>query len=223
MSRKSRRSGRKRSYTIWIIPVLVIVTGVVGYYIFTQSGVSSGCSLCNTPASPAVLSDLNGVSTSTLNSVGSGAAGIASPTAITGGSALTVNGKPEILYMGAEYCPYCGAERWAMIVALDKFGSFTGIDYMQSSATDVYANTPTFTFVNATYSSSYIAFVSVEETDRNQALAPDRHLAGDHPPADLRHRWDHPIRRLCERIRDNERAVHTDGPQDRSEPIRGTV
>jgi thiol-disulfide isomerase/thioredoxin len=169
MSRKSRRSGRKRSYTIWIIPVLVIVTGVVGYYIFTQSGVSSGCSLCNTPASPAVLSDLYGVSTSTLNTVGSGAAGIASPTSISGGAPLTLNGKPEILYMGAEFCPYCAAERWAMIVALDKFGNFTGIQYMESDPTDVYPNTPTFTFVNATYSSSYIAFVTVEETDRNQA------------------------------------------------------
>ena len=55
-----------------------------------------------------------------------------------------------------------------MIVALDKFGSFAGIEYMQSSATDVYPNTPTFTFVNATYASSYISFVAGEQLDRNQ-------------------------------------------------------
>ena len=89
-----------------------------------------------------------------------------SPTSISG-SSLTLNGKPEILYMGAEYCPYCAAERWAMIVALDKFGNFTGIQYMQSTSTDVYPNTPTFTFVGATYTSNYVTFVTVEQADRN--------------------------------------------------------
>src|SRR4029077_18361665 len=80
---------------------------------------------------------------------------------------LVLNGKPEVLYIGAEYCPFCAAERWAMIVALDKFGSFAGIGDSQSSATDVFPNTPTFTFRNATYTSNYISFVSVEQLDRN--------------------------------------------------------
>ncbi len=55
-----------------------------------------------------------------------------------------------------------------MIVAFDKFGNFTGIQYMQSSSTDIYPNTPTFTFVGATYTSNYVAFVTVEQTDRNE-------------------------------------------------------
>ena len=72
------------------------------------------------------------------------------------------------MYIGAEYCPYCGAERWAMIIALDKFGNFTGIEYMQSApAPEAYPNTSTFTFVNATYSSPYITFVPVEAKDRS--------------------------------------------------------
>jgi hypothetical protein len=41
---------------------------------------------------------------------------------------------------------------------------------MQSSATDLLPSTPTFTFVNATYTSSYIAFVTVEQQDRNYNL-----------------------------------------------------
>jgi thiol-disulfide isomerase/thioredoxin len=102
-----------------------------------------------------------------LNQVGAGATGVNSPTSISG-SALTLNGKPEILYMGAEYCPFCAAERWALIVALDKFGTFTGIQYMQSDASDVYPNTPTYSFVDATYNSSYIAFVSVETETRSE-------------------------------------------------------
>ncbi|MGH9918970.1 MAG: hypothetical protein ACRD6W_08905, partial [Nitrososphaerales archaeon] len=65
MSRRVRTGQRKRSNAIYIIPILVIVTAVAGYYIFTQSGtVGTGCSLCGTPVSSTVLNDLSGVSIS---------------------------------------------------------------------------------------------------------------------------------------------------------------
>jgi thiol-disulfide isomerase/thioredoxin len=171
MSRRTRRTGSKRSYRWLVIPLLVAVTAIVGYYIFTQSGTAGGSSPLNgQPASAEVLNDLAGVSANTLNQVGIPSPSIVNPpTAISGATALTINGKPGVLYMGAEYCPYCAAERWSMIVALDKFGNFTGIQYMQSASTDVYPNTPTFSFVGATYTSKYIAFESVEQADRNQA------------------------------------------------------
>lgn len=167
MSRRVRTGQRKRSNAVYIIPILVVVTGVVGYYIFTQSGTAGGASrLIGQPVSATVLNDLSGVSMNTLNTLGK-VSSVNSPTALSGGSLLTLNGKPEVLYMGAEYCPYCAAERWALIVAFDKFGNFTGIQYMQSSGTDVYPNSPTFTFVGATYTSKYVAFVTVEQADRN--------------------------------------------------------
>ncbi|HEV2390072.1 MAG TPA: DUF929 family protein [Nitrososphaerales archaeon] len=167
MSRRVRTGQRKRSNAIYIIPILVVVTGVVGYYIFTQSGTAGGASpLIGQPVSATVLNELSGVSMSTLNQIGK-ASSVNSPTATSGGTPLTLNGKPEVLYMGAEYCPYCAAERWAIIVAFDKFGTFTGIQYMQSSGTDVYPNTPTFTFVGATYTSQYVSFVTVEQADRS--------------------------------------------------------
>jgi thiol-disulfide isomerase/thioredoxin len=169
MSRKGRRSGAKRSYTPWIILGLVVVTAVVGYYIFTGSGAGTGSPLNNTPVSQTILSQLSGVSLGTLGQVGSNQPNVAPTKPTTNTTPLTLNGKPEVLYMGAEYCPYCAAERWAMIVALDKFGNFTGLQYMQSDSTDIYPNTPTFTFVGATYTSNYISFESVEQSDRNGA------------------------------------------------------
>jgi thiol-disulfide isomerase/thioredoxin len=169
MSRKSRRSGTKRSYTPWIILGLVVVTAVVGYYIFTSSGAGSGSPLNNTPVSQTILSQLSGVRTATLELVGSSQPNVSPTKPTTNTTPLTLNGKPEVLYMGAEYCPYCAAERWAMIVALDKFGNFSGLQYMQSDSTDIYPNSPTFTFVGASYTSSYISFVSVEQSDRNGA------------------------------------------------------
>jgi hypothetical protein len=72
-------------------------------------------------------------------------------------------GKPEVLYVGGEYCPYCAAERWALIVALSRFGTFSGLKETTSSGSDVFPNTPTFTFRGSTYTSQYIDFVPVEE------------------------------------------------------------
>ena len=71
--------------------------------------------------------------------------------------------------MGAEYCPYCAAERWAMIVALSRFGTFSGLSTVHSAAAngagnaEPYPNTPTWTFVHATYTSKYLTFTPVEE------------------------------------------------------------
>jgi thiol-disulfide isomerase/thioredoxin len=78
------------------------------------------------------------------------------------GSPLVQDSKPVMLYMGAEYCPYCAATRWAMVIALMRFGDLSGLKYMTSSATDYSASTPTFTFANSSYSSRYITFISVE-------------------------------------------------------------
>ncbi|HTV12116.1 MAG TPA: DUF929 family protein [Acidimicrobiales bacterium] len=76
--------------------------------------------------------------------------------------ALSVGGKPEILYIGGEYCPYCANERWAMVMALSKFGTFSGLSGTTSSSTDVYPGTPTFSFYKSSYTSKYISFVGVE-------------------------------------------------------------
>ncbi|MCW2894240.1 MAG: hypothetical protein JWO75_3729 [Actinomycetia bacterium] len=76
---------------------------------------------------------------------------------------LTSGGKPEVLYLGGEYCPYCATQRWAMINALSRFGTFSGLTTTHSSSTDVDPNTPTFTFYKSTYTSKYVNFTPVEE------------------------------------------------------------
>ena len=78
-----------------------------------------------------------------------------------------INGKPTVLYISAEYCPFCAAERWALVIALLRFGNFTKLHYMASSAYDYAPDTPTFTFYNSSYNSNYINFVAVELTTRN--------------------------------------------------------
>lgn len=102
------------------------------------------------------------VSAPTSADVKSAATDLGSYFAYVGGTALTSGGKPEVLFMGGEYCPYCATQRWAIINALSRFGTFTGLTAIHSSSTDVYPNTPTFTFYGSKYTSKYISFVSVE-------------------------------------------------------------
>jgi hypothetical protein len=80
---------------------------------------------------------------------------------------LTANGKPLVVYVGAEYCPYCAAERWAAVIALSRFGTFSGLGQTHSSSTDVYPNTATLSFHGASYTSQYLQFQGVE-TQSNQ-------------------------------------------------------
>lgn len=120
-----------------------------------------------------VITAATSVPISVLDKVGLGSdlsSSVLPPMKIRPGSPLlTSAGKPEILYMGAEYCPYCGAERWAMVVALSQLGKFSNLHTTSSSSTDLYPNTPTFTFYKSTYTSQYISFVPVEQETRSQA------------------------------------------------------
>jgi len=103
------------------------------------------------------------VAATTQSAISSAASQLGSYFATVNGTALTSNGKPELLYIGGEYCPYCAAERWSMVNALSRFGTFTGLATTHSSTSDVYPDTPTYTFTKAKYTSSYLTFTSVEE------------------------------------------------------------
>ncbi|MBV8462364.1 MAG: DUF929 family protein, partial [Acidimicrobiales bacterium] len=88
---------------------------------------------------------------------------VTAPTVISGHPPLSLGGKaPSMLYYGAEYCPYCAAERWGMAVALARFGTWSGLKVTASSHSDVYPATPTFSFHGTVLSSPYINFVPIE-------------------------------------------------------------
>ena len=81
-----------------------------------------------------MVSKVTNVPASTLDKIGDGGGAFTGKIPpVNGGTPLTANGKPEMLYMGAEYCPYCAAERWSMIVALSRFGTFSGLSTVHSS------------------------------------------------------------------------------------------
>lgn len=167
--RAPARRGRPAGLFTWLAVGLVVVVVATLVIIKVTSG-PSGSSTATPfqPASPTVVDELTHVPASVFDAVGvtSPIASVTPPQAIKGLPSLTasVKGKtlPEILYIGAEYCPYCAAQRWSTIIALSRFGTFKGLGNMSSYSGDIYPNTPTFTFVRASYSSPYVAFDTVE-------------------------------------------------------------
>jgi Domain of unknown function (DUF929) len=179
-----RAAARRAEQRRWILisggSVLLVILIVVGLIVFkankgSSTASTSSSSLTGT-ALTNVVSKITTVPASTLDSVGSGGGSVSGKPVTISGTALTSAGKPEVLYQGAEYCPYCAAERWGMIVALSRFGTFSGLATIHSAAAngagdaEPYPNTPTWTFVNAHYTSQYLVFSSVEE----QTNIPDK-------------------------------------------------
>jgi hypothetical protein len=112
----------------------------------------------------AIARNLATIPASTYDTVGAGPSGsnAVSPLDPISAPALTAGGKPEILYLGAEYCPYCAAERWSLVTALSRFGTFTGLHFIHSTSQDVYSNTATLDFYRSAYSSKYVVFTPIE-------------------------------------------------------------
>ena len=51
-------------------------------------------------------------------------------------SPLIVDGKPSVVYIGALSCVFCAENRWAMALALSRFGNFTALYKGYSSLGD---------------------------------------------------------------------------------------
>jgi len=161
-----RRDQRRRVIAIGgVAVVLLAVIGIIIGALVSRSSPSHPAA-SSSPLPAGVQANLT-VPQGTLATVGIGSSSTQLLKSETG-PALTSGGKPEMLYIGAEWCPYCAAERWAMAVALSRFGSFTPLRGIHSSATDVYPNTATLTFYPSTYTSKYLVFTPVETEDVNR-------------------------------------------------------
>jgi len=165
------KGGRPAGLFTWLAVGLVVVVVAVLVIVKVSSSSSTPAASKGTfqATSPTVVSELTTIPASVFNAVGvtSPIAGVDPPQAVANQPALTATNSagqkvPEVLYIGAEYCPYCAAQRWTTIIALSRFGTFSGLGNMSSYSGDVYPNTPSFTFLKATYKSKYLVFKTVE-------------------------------------------------------------
>jgi hypothetical protein len=162
--------GRPVGLFTWIAVglVVVVVAALVVIKVTSGSATTSGTSSFQA-TDAATVAELTTIPASVFNTIGvdSPVSPVSPPQALAGQPALTstdANGKmvPEVFYLGAEYCPFCAAQRWPVIIALSRFGKWSGLGNMTSSSSDVYPSTPTFTFLKSKYTSPYLVFKSVE-------------------------------------------------------------
>ncbi|HUC59947.1 MAG TPA: DUF929 family protein [Streptosporangiaceae bacterium] len=145
--------------------VIVIVVGLVVVRSLTKTSAAPRAASTAAKTNANLQNLITNVPEAVLTKVGAGPTGTAAvaPLKTITDKPLTQDGKPEVLFMGAEYCPFCGAERWALTEALSRFGTFSDLHFIHSSSTDTYADTPTLTYYKSTYTSKYISFQPIEE------------------------------------------------------------
>jgi thiol-disulfide isomerase/thioredoxin len=73
------------------------------------------------------------------------------------GEPLLDGGKPLVFFMGAEWCPFCASERWALVKATSRFGKWSGLRELNSRmGQDYFPALATYDLSQATYTSDYL-------------------------------------------------------------------
>jgi uncharacterized protein DUF929 len=183
-ARVKKRQTVKRLEIIAIVAV-VVVSLVVGFYYALMNN-SDPLDGSHVPLS--VYDSLYQASVTQYGASGSSYLG--SVHNMTG-PVYSSNGKPILVFVGANYCEFCAVQRWSLIMALMRFGSFTtlitsngnvsSLEYMHSSAADF--NYATFTLSASSYHSNYLVFQPFEVYDRSGntiATLPANYTSGFH-------------------------------------------
>lgn len=82
-------------------------------------------------------------------------------------SLVKYSGKIPVLFISSEACPYCAAESWVLYYALSHFGTWSGAQFMYSNASDIFPNSPSLSFVNASFTSQDVSFYGYETSNRS--------------------------------------------------------
>jgi len=161
----------RRYLALGLIVVAIILLGAL-VLVRDNSGPSTTSTVETfSPASSSLVSTMTSVPPSVYNAVGvsSPANPVLAPQPAGNGRAplwlATVSGGPPlpvVFFYGAEFAPYAAVQRWPLILALSRFGTFNQLGLMQSSASTAFANLSTFTFWNVSYTSKYLILESVE-------------------------------------------------------------
>jgi hypothetical protein len=205
----------RRYLALGLIIVAICLLGAL-VIVRDNAGPSSSSSTVETfnAAPSSLISSLAAVPTSVYEQIGvsSPAVPVAPPQA-TGSSqpwlARLNNGpaEPVLFFYGAEFAPYAAVQRWPVILALSRFGTFNLLGLMQSSSTTAFSGLSTFTFWKVNYTSKYVIlesverysslnptgarYLSLETADGRETAAVNQYGGGadDFPLVDVSNRW----------------------------------
>jgi hypothetical protein len=170
----------RRYLALGLIIVAICLLGVL-VLVRDSAGPSTSSTVETlTPAPSSLLSTMASVPASVFNAIGAsspaspitplqptGVPSLSTWVATSGGDADGGGGdggraEPVVFFYGAEFAPYPAVERWPLVLALSRFGTFNQLGLMQSSPSTAFANVSTFTFWNVAYTSHYVHLEAVE-------------------------------------------------------------
>lgn len=157
-----RRFGIRTGLGSWLaIGVVFAIVGTIVLVKVAGGGPSVATQTSLSPAPSTVRAEVTHVPERVFDAVGvsSGVVPVFPPTVL---SRPDPSKKPFLLFIGTEYCSFCAAERWPLIVALSRFGTFGTIYDMESTSIDYAPGTPTFSFYGTSYRSPDLAFHAYE-------------------------------------------------------------
>ena len=161
-----------KNVKIGVIAVAAIILVVAAVLVSGMLNGSKNATLIGEPVSAAHMGQIRSIA---LNTALANRIGIGStlnggqpnyPLTVVNATPLVIDGKMGVIFISADFCPYCATNRWGMMLALMRFGNFSGIEYMTSGSSDVYPDSPTFTFSNSVYTGK-VSFDAVELYDRD--------------------------------------------------------
>jgi hypothetical protein len=155
---------RIRRYLSLGIPVLIAI--IMGAYVLVWFVSNANPALEANPANQQLIGQVTSIRQSIWQSVGTG--GLSNPWyPVRGQPALAgPSGHPEFFYVGGEFCEFCATERWTIVIALSRFGSFSHLSQLRSYDDQL----DTFSFYGSTYTSSYVDFVPVEHVGNTKDI-----------------------------------------------------
>jgi Domain of unknown function (DUF929) len=160
-----KRAEARRRLLVPVAAVTAVLAIVVALVAVKLTEAPAHLVASESPASSAVVRQVTTVPAAVLTGVSSGQAITPLQTVTTPGTPLTIGGKPAIVFVSEESCPFCAAERWSLTVALSHFGTWSHLGTTTSSATDVYPDTATLSFRTAVYQSTELALQTTELAD----------------------------------------------------------
>ncbi len=178
---RALRNSKVLNYALSVVVLVLAVALLDKFGAFSLFSPSYGNTITgiDTPLAPSSLSIINYAPDSYFETAGERLLNgtltdqvmLSPPGAYANYTSFDINGRPSVIYIGAISCLWCGENRWAMALALSRFGNFTSLYNGYSSIGD--ADLPTLYWkvlnysVNGTsygnsYSSRYINFISAE-------------------------------------------------------------
>ncbi len=160
-----KRAEARRRLLVAIGAVTAVLAVVVALVAIKLTSAPARPVATESAASSVIVRQVTTVPAAVLTGVSAGQAITPLQAVRRSGPPLTIGGKPVIVFVSEESCPFCAAERWSLAVALSHFGTWSHLGSTTSSATDVYPGTATLSFRAAVYRSTELTLRTTELTD----------------------------------------------------------